>query len=67
MVVLAVAPDLVEADHAWLALETARERLLGPLGLATLHKHDWAYRCVRCKKKLREVEDGICSFFEEGG
>ena len=30
--------------HAWAGLETARTRLLGPLGLATLDKEDWAYR-----------------------
>eukprot|EP00088_Acartia_fossae_P024450 TRINITY_DN2538_c0_g1_i2.p1 TRINITY_DN2538_c0_g1~~TRINITY_DN2538_c0_g1_i2.p1 ORF type:complete len:757 (+),score=169.24 TRINITY_DN2538_c0_g1_i2:139-2271(+) len=43
-IVLAVAPDLVEADNAWTALNTVTNRLLGPLGLATLDSKDWAYR-----------------------
>ena len=41
MVLLTVSDDNL---HAWAGLETARTRLLGPLGLATLDKEDWAYR-----------------------
>jgi len=43
-IVLAVAPDLVDPVHAWQALQTIIDRLLGPLGLATLDSKDWAYR-----------------------
>jgi len=43
-IVLAVAPELVDAEHAWTSLKTVTDRLLGPLGLATLDSKDWAYR-----------------------
>jgi glycogen debranching enzyme len=44
LIVLAVAPDLVDPAHGWAAIKTARERLLGPLGIATLDPEDWGYR-----------------------
>ena len=44
LIVAAVAPDLLDPHHAWAAIQTARERLLGPLGIATLDSADWAYR-----------------------
>ena len=39
---LAICPDI--SSQARAALQTVRETLLGPLGLATLHSADWAYR-----------------------
>eukprot|EP00092_Neocalanus_flemingeri_P012105 GFUD01013053.1.p1 GENE.GFUD01013053.1~~GFUD01013053.1.p1 ORF type:complete len:1475 (+),score=544.67 GFUD01013053.1:73-4497(+) len=43
-ITLAVAPDITDPHHAWAALKTMQESLLGPLGLATLDPTDWAYR-----------------------
>ena len=34
LIVLAVAPELVDPEHGWAAIQTAVKRLLGPLGLA---------------------------------
>jgi len=43
-IALAVAPELSNPAIAWKGLQTMGKRLLGPLGLATLDKEDWAYR-----------------------
>jgi len=43
-IALAVAPDITDPHHAWAALQTMQDSLLGPLGLATLDPTDWAYR-----------------------
>ena len=41
---LALAQDILDTEHARLALDTLFTRLMGPLGLATLDPEDWAYR-----------------------
>ncbi|KAF8361461.1 agl-1, partial [Pristionchus pacificus] len=42
-IALAVAPRLVSPIKAWAALDTARDALMGPLGMKTLDPSDWAY------------------------
>ena len=42
-ITLAVAPDICCPKKAWASLSSL-STLMGPLGLATLHQEDWAYR-----------------------
>jgi glycogen debranching enzyme len=42
-IALAVAPEIVDPEHAWIALKTAEHHLLGPLGMKTLDSSDYNY------------------------
>lgn len=42
-IALATAPTLLDSHKAWLALDMAKEHLLGPIGIKTLDPSDWAY------------------------
>ncbi len=43
-IAIAVATEMFDLDHAWGALQVVKDKLLGPLGIATLDPDDWAYR-----------------------